>query len=1159
MDPGDIPHAAQTKSSTAANAGEGFGVPSIPDHQLLCTIGRGAYGEVWLARNSLGAYRAVKVVYRKSFTEQRPFEREWSGIRKFEPISRSHEGFIDVLHAGMNQAEGYFYYVMELGDDQKSGQTINPDTYKPKTLSREISASGKLSFHDSLQLGLTLSQALAELHKRDLVHRDIKPSNIIFVNGVAKLADIGLVADVNEARSYVGTEGFIPPEGPGAPQADVYGLGKVLYEASTGKDRQDFPELPTLVYDFEEREKFLELNEVILKACRPDCLERYPNAWEMHADLVVLANGKSVKRLHALERRLAALKRAGTLSVVVALGVATVGYLIYRNWRSAFEERQRQVGASVAYGMQSVDNGDLLGSLPYFAEALKLQEGNPERELVQRLRFGSTLAQCPKLVRVWSSFTKRPAAAEFSPDGKRVAVAEYEGNAYVYDLQNGQPCCAPLNGPDGLSALCFSPDGRFLAASGEKGSIFIWDAGSFQKLSQFDMTNNELHSVSFSPDSSRVVSAGSDGVVGVWNVLTGKKELGFNHGSHQLEFACYNHKGNLLVTASDDKTVQLWNATNGQRVGNPLKHGSWVKCAAFSPDDQKLATACLDRKARVWDVSGNRILSDMNHIDGVEYVSFSPDGRMILTACWDGTARLWRAGDLQPVTFNPVFWHGDRVRHVAWNNDGSQLVTCCMDHSVRVWDLAGRICFPTAVPGSPSEDGTRVVEIATNSLIVRETLSGRQVCATIHPQGVVDSTELSQDKRVLLGISLEIEGTVTNRLVNAWDTQTGHSAGPTLSFSNGWRLVLSPDGQYLAATVSNLTQVWNVKTGTPLSSPLTIDASVTLARFSPDGSRLATAAGTNVWVWATQTGNRLFNPLPHVKPVYALAFSPDGSLLATGCLDYSVDPCYAQIWDAATGRPKGPRLEHKDGVMTLVFSSDGRRLVTGSEDYTATVWGTKTGQPLLHPLRHSQQVEAVAFDSQNKWLATASIDGILRIWDTETGDALTPPLRQFGLVRNPDDVWLGSLTFGGDRFHVITEDEDEDGRGGVNQWILEKDTWPVADVSALAQLLSSGEFHSAAGFKKNPESPESVWKRLCNRYQSQFLVLSEDLARWHDLEAQQSDLEAQQSDLEVEPYYFSESRAAEVFHLEHLLALHPGDASVIARLNGAKAKLKTEH
>ena len=41
--------------------------PSIPDFMLLRRIGRGSYGDVWLARSVTGVYRAVKVVYRKAF------------------------------------------------------------------------------------------------------------------------------------------------------------------------------------------------------------------------------------------------------------------------------------------------------------------------------------------------------------------------------------------------------------------------------------------------------------------------------------------------------------------------------------------------------------------------------------------------------------------------------------------------------------------------------------------------------------------------------------------------------------------------------------------------------------------------------------------------------------------------------------------------------------------------------------------------------------------------------------------------------------------------------------------------------------------------------------------------------------------------------------
>ena len=91
--------------------------PAIPDHTLIKQIGRGSYGEVWLARNATGSYRAVKVVYRATFDADKPYEREFTGIKEFEPISRSHPSQVDILHVGRNDQAGYFYYVMELADD----------------------------------------------------------------------------------------------------------------------------------------------------------------------------------------------------------------------------------------------------------------------------------------------------------------------------------------------------------------------------------------------------------------------------------------------------------------------------------------------------------------------------------------------------------------------------------------------------------------------------------------------------------------------------------------------------------------------------------------------------------------------------------------------------------------------------------------------------------------------------------------------------------------------------------------------------------------------------------------------------------------------------------------------------------------------------------
>src|SRR6185295_15149894 len=126
--------ATVAKVSSDPLAANKTALPQIPDHRLLRCIGRGSYGEVWLARSVMGTYRAVKVVYRKNFDNDRPYEREFDGIQKFEPISRAHEGLVDILHVGRNDEAGYFYYVMEVADDLRSGAEINPDCYEAKTL-----------------------------------------------------------------------------------------------------------------------------------------------------------------------------------------------------------------------------------------------------------------------------------------------------------------------------------------------------------------------------------------------------------------------------------------------------------------------------------------------------------------------------------------------------------------------------------------------------------------------------------------------------------------------------------------------------------------------------------------------------------------------------------------------------------------------------------------------------------------------------------------------------------------------------------------------------------------------------------------------------------------------------------------------------------------
>jgi hypothetical protein len=305
-------------------------IPIIPDHEVLRVIGRGAYGEIWLARSLTEALRAVKVVHRSTFESERAFKREFEGMSSFEPISRAHAGFVDILHVG--RTSRYLYCIMELADDHLSGREIDVLNYAPRTLKSELERHQRLPAAESIRLGLSLTEALEALHACGLAHRDIKPANIIFVDGTPKLADIGLVA-ISGQRSFVGTEGYVAPEGPGTAQADIFSLGKVLYEISTGKDRLDFPELDSGLSDRPDQERLLQLNEVLIKACANNVRRRYRSAAAMNTDLAAI--DAKQPRLHGSRRSTFAIA-----AVLIVLLIAAFAFVRLRTEEPVVDDAQ---------------------------------------------------------------------------------------------------------------------------------------------------------------------------------------------------------------------------------------------------------------------------------------------------------------------------------------------------------------------------------------------------------------------------------------------------------------------------------------------------------------------------------------------------------------------------------------------------------------------------------------------------------------------------------------------------------------------------------------------------------------------------------------------------------------------------------------------------
>lgn len=310
-----------------------FEIPPVPDHKLIGRVASGSYGEVWLAKSTTGALRAVKFIHRERFEDKRPYQRELTGIQKYEPLSREHENLVDILHVAEDKKTGCFFYIMELADSlngrfsSQPGDGIGEECssvtsisgYTPRTLQSELSRDAPMDLSRCLIAGISMARGLAFLHSHGLVHRDIKPSNIIFVKGKAKLADVGLIADTASARSHVGTDGYIPPEGAGKEPADIFALGKVLYEMCTGLDRTNFPEIPKDLPFRPSKSAVVELNCVFLRACDPVQSERYPSADALLKDLEFLSSGKSLVQRRQFQRRAKSIA-IFTFSLLVILG-----------------------------------------------------------------------------------------------------------------------------------------------------------------------------------------------------------------------------------------------------------------------------------------------------------------------------------------------------------------------------------------------------------------------------------------------------------------------------------------------------------------------------------------------------------------------------------------------------------------------------------------------------------------------------------------------------------------------------------------------------------------------------------------------------------------------------------------------------------------------
>jgi serine/threonine-protein kinase len=255
-------------------------------YRVIGLLGRGGMGEVYRADDlKLGQPVALKFLPESLAEDAVARERFYSEVRLARQVS--HPNVCRVYDVA--DVEGRHCLSMEYVDGED--------------LSSLLKRIGRLPQDKVLEIARQLCAGLAAAHDRGVLHRDLKPSNVMIDGrGRARITDFGLAVvsgTTVEDGTTSGTPAYMAPEqfqGRGSTiQSDLYALGLVLYEISTGRKAVDGANFQDLVRKHTEEpptvpSKFVAgfdpaVERVILKCLEKDPRQRPASALQVASAL----------------------------------------------------------------------------------------------------------------------------------------------------------------------------------------------------------------------------------------------------------------------------------------------------------------------------------------------------------------------------------------------------------------------------------------------------------------------------------------------------------------------------------------------------------------------------------------------------------------------------------------------------------------------------------------------------------------------------------------------------------------------------------------------------------------------------------------------------------------------------------------------------------
>jgi serine/threonine protein kinase/WD40 repeat protein/tetratricopeptide (TPR) repeat protein len=737
--------------------------------------------------------------------------------------------------------------------------------------------------------------------------------------------------------------------------------------------------------------------------------------------------------------------------------------------REAIEERDRSrlLSAGLAFekGMALGEEGRADHGLLWMLEALKTAPGDAAafRRTV-RWNLGAWLGQVHKPLRI-SEDIGYCTHLGFSPDGSTFATGfdpadrDRATPIVLWDTASG----AKLKTLAGAFApFAFRADGKALFACAEPDGVLaielatervLWRTTALPGASRFGIDP--------SPDGSAVLAHRSakdprrDWLIRL-DAATGRP-LGEPLELPGLAAVAPDGRTAAVIGAGDDPPrIALHEVPSGRRIVSwpydssyhPTDLSPWS--SRFSPDGRSLYNTAVrgegllyqggSRASRIWGTPRGEPISPI--MAGTRHVTYAPAADRILTY----TNNLWllrRAPDGQPRGTGSPSGGGDG--HASRTHpDGLTVITHATDNKLRLWQIS-----PDAEPiaggrpgDQPATAGPRLDrETPEPSLLVNGFLTDGRIAIT-NGRGVLGRERvrvsdlatgrplgrpaLHQHGWAVRGLALSPDGRSfatgsnpdgrTAGEVRLWDVGTGRLRFPPLLHTNYVpALAFRPDGEVLASgDYGGLVRLWDTSTGEEIGRPLSQGEIVLSLAYSPDGKVLAVGLSSDhtgkpgIRLWDAETRERIGGLLPSTEPVNRIEFRPDGRALL------AVHSESTQLWDTVGGRAIGGRmLDETSGG----FRPDGRAFLTLGRAGTVKLRDAMTGAVLARLMTAPSPAVCAAFRGDGGLVAVGFQDGSVRLCDPATPQPIGPPrFMEHGLdkvVFTPDGRSVAGIDIAG--------------------------------------------------------------------------------------------------------------------------------------------------